>query len=156
MFIVRSEQEFLAAFRPRDRQHVEVPSTVSFPQFVQDYLAWVDDSGVRSFVLFTAPGHKVPTGVAFRRDQSGGGAAAGMCEWCHTHAPSDRVGLLTTEVNSKKRVGINLCLDLGCAQRVEEEADRTGKNPRLLARAVLERMNRFAHDALGITEHNRG
>ena len=42
MFRVATEKDFLDAFRPRDRKHVELPPELKFPMIIQDYLAWVD------------------------------------------------------------------------------------------------------------------
>lgn len=155
MFQLKTENDLLSAFRTRDRKYVEVPEGVKFPLFVQDYLAWVDPAGVRTFLVFSAPGDAVPTGVAFRRDQSGEAAHSGMCEWCHSHASADEIGLLTTDVSTHKRVGLILCRDLSCGRRIEDAADRSGKNPREQAKVMLGRMRRFAEEALGITQHNR-
>ncbi|MBX5481366.1 MAG: FBP domain-containing protein [Myxococcaceae bacterium] len=156
MFRIASEKELFDAFRPRDRAVVEVPKGFTFPLVVRDYLGWRDASGSRVFLLFTAPGEKVPTGVAFRRDHASTGEPAHLCEWCHTIGTSDVVGLLTTDVNSKKRVGISLCLDLGCGARLEDAADRAGRNGRAAVRALLGRMAKFTRGALGVTEANRG
>ena len=156
MFRVATEKDFLDAFRPRDRKHVELPPELKFPMIIQDYLAWVDPAGARVFLLFTAPGHPHPTGIAFRRDQSRGGVSTGrMCEWCHSQGSSDQIGLLSADVNSRKRVGITLCLDLACGARIEDAADRSGRNSRVLARAMVERMARFTEEALGITASSR-
>lgn len=156
MFRIDTDKDFLQAFRPRDRKHVEIPPELKFPLVVLDCLTWTDGPNGRSFVVFNAPGDKQPTGVAFRRDQSGGGAnGARLCEWCHTYGAPDTVGLLTTDLNSKKRVGISLCLDLACAKRVEEVADRSGRNARVMMKTVLERMARFTREALKITPECR-
>lgn len=155
MFRVATEKEFLDAFRPRDRKHVELPPDAKFPMIVLDYLAWSDPSGTRVFLFFMPPGEP-PTGIAFRRDQSGGDhRGPRMCEWCHAHASMDQIGLLTTDVNSRKRVGVNLCLDLKCGERIEEAADRAGKSRRVEAKKLLERMAQFTREALGITAENR-
>lgn len=156
MFRVATEEEFLKAFRPRDRKHVEVPPGTKFPLIVLDYLSWSDPAGARVFVVFAPPGERRPTGIAFRKDQSKGGVnSSRMCEWCHSQGSSDEIALLTTWVNSKKRVGTTLCLDLGCGHRVEEAADRSGKNRQQELKKLLARMEQFSREALGITEAMR-
>jgi hypothetical protein len=60
------------------------------------------------------------------------------------------VGLLTTDVNSHRRVGVNLCVDLRCKQKLEDAADRSGRHPLESIEQLKERMSRFAHEALGI------
>lgn len=156
MFRIDSEKDFFNAFRPRDRDVVAVPEGAKFPMVVLDYLAWAEPAGVRTFLLLTPPGHKKPVGVAFRRDQSRGGEpGARMCEWCHTHASADEIGLLTTDAGSRKRVGTTLCLDLSCGPKLEEAADRQGKNARHAAKALLGRMEQFLREALKVTPESR-
>ncbi len=155
MFQLKSEAELLAAFRTRDRKHVEPPPGLQYPLFVRNYFAWVEPAGVRAFIVFAAPDHTIPTGIAFRRDQSGEGGSSGMCEWCHAYGTSDEVGLLTADVSAHKRVGVYLCRDLRCEAKIEDAADRSGRNPLPPTRQALVRMGRFAEKALGITQTNR-
>lgn len=151
MFRIETEKEFLNAFRSRDRKHAEPPKGTRFPLFVRDYFAWVDPYGVRVFIVFTAPGGKKPTGIAFRRDQGGDkNIAPHMCEWCHSPGTSDQIGLLTTDVDSKHRVGINLCLDLRCNERLETATNRSGGDVLDEMTKLHERIARFAHEALGL------
>jgi hypothetical protein len=155
MFRVDSEKQFLDAFRYRDRKHVELPPGIKFPLYVRDYYAWSDPQGVRAFLVFAPSGGRQFIGIAFRRDQSAGDRPSCMCDWCHTFGARDQVGLLTTDSSARKRVGVNLCLDLACAARIEDAADRSGRNPRTQMKALLERMDRFARDALGILPTSR-
>jgi hypothetical protein len=151
MFRIETEKEFLNAFRSRDRKHVEPPKGTKFPLFVRDYFAWVDPYGVRVFLVFTAPGSKRPTGIAFRRDQGGDkNLVPHVCEWCRSHGTSDQVGLLTTDVDSKRRVGVSLCLDLRCNERLETTANLAGRSVMDETRNLIERMARFAKEGLGI------
>lgn len=150
MFRIETEKELLQAFRPRDRGTLEVPKDLSFPLFVRDYLAWSDPSLTRVFLLMSAPGNeRTPVGVAFRREPQGGGAVS-MCEWCHTTGSTQGVGMITTAVNSKRRVGVHVCLDLGCKERLETESHLSGLHPREVMKPLLERMRRFTRDALRI------
>ncbi|PTL78977.1 FBP domain-containing protein [Vitiosangium sp. GDMCC 1.1324] len=151
MFRIETEKEFLSAFRSRDRKHVELPKGTCFPLFVRDYLSWVDPYGVRVFLVFTAPGSKRPTGIAFRRDQQGDKILTPrVCDWCRSPGTSDQVGLLTTDVDSKRRVGVNLCLDLRCNEKLEAAANMTGRSVLDDTQRLIERMARFANEALGI------
>ncbi|WNG58048.1 FBP domain-containing protein [Archangium violaceum] len=151
MFRIETEKELLSAFRSRDRKHVELPKGTQLPLFVRDYLAWVDPYGVRVFLVFTAPGGKRPTGIAFRRDQQGDKVLAPrVCDWCRASGASDQVGLLTTDVDSKRRVGVNLCLDLRCNERLEAEMNRAGRSVVDENKHLIERMSRFASEALGM------
>jgi hypothetical protein len=151
MFQLQSEKEFLSSFRSRDRKVAEPPKGTRFPLFVRDYLAWVDPYGVRVFLVFQAPGAQRPIGIAFRRDQQGDKALMSrVCEWCHSNGSADQIGLLTTDVDSKRRVGVNLCLDLRCGERLESEANRQGRSVLDDMKQLLEKMERFATEGLGI------
>ncbi len=151
MFRIETEKELLGAFRSRDRKHVELPKGTKLPLFVRDYLAWVDPYGVRAFLVFTAPGSNRPTGIVFRRDQQGDRTLAiGVCEWCRASGSSDQIGLLTTDVDSKRRVGVNVCLDLRCNEKLEAAMNMAGRSAVDETRQLIERMARFAHEGLGI------
>lgn len=151
MFRLETDRALIESFRSRDRRLIEMPSGITFPLFVRDYLTWTETSGVRVYLVFAAPGTRKPIGIIFRRDSPGGGAlTASMCEWCHSHGTSSEVGLLTTDVNSKRRVGVTLCVDLRCKQKLEDAADRAGRHPLEPLEQLQERMFRFAHEALGI------
>lgn len=152
MFRLESEQALLKTFRPRDRRALEIPKELTFPLFVRDYLAWADPAGVYTYLVFggaKAGKGSVATGIAFRRDQSAG-AGARLCEWCHSHGTGEAIGLLTTDLNSKRRVGITLCLDLSCQRKLEDEANRSGRSLADRLAAMNERMARFAREALHI------
>ncbi|CAM4388956.1 FBP domain-containing protein [Corallococcus exiguus] len=150
MFRIESEKELLRAFRSRDRKHVELPKGTQLPLFVRDYLSWVDPYGVRVFLVFVAPGSKQPTGIAFRRDQHGDPTLAPkMCDWCRTPTVAE-VGLITTDVDSKRRVGVIVCLDLRCGERLESMSDRSGRSVLDDKARLMERMARFASEALGL------
>ncbi|PTL84320.1 FBP domain-containing protein [Vitiosangium sp. GDMCC 1.1324] len=152
MFLIQTEEDLLRAFRPRDRQTVEVPKGTRFPLFVRDYLTWVEPAGTRVFLVLPSPGNsKQPMGIAFRRDSHGGASPSPcMCEWCHSYGPANEIGMLTTDVNSKRRVGVSLCLDLRCKEKLETAADLSGRNSRDLTKVLMERMHHFAREALRI------
>lgn len=151
MFRIETEKQLLNAFRSRDRKYVELPKGTKLPLFVRDYFSWVDPYGVRVFLVFSAPGSKALTGIAFRRDQQGEKLSAPrVCDWCLNYGGSDQVGLLTTDVDSKRRVGVMLCLDLRCNERLESAADRSGRSYVEDSKRMMGRMARFATEALGL------
>jgi hypothetical protein len=47
-------------------------------------------------------------------------------------------------------VGVHVCTDLGCQQRLEDEADRSGRSAVPAMAALLARMGRFAREGLQI------
>jgi hypothetical protein len=73
-----------------------------------------------------------------------------MCEWCHSYGSSSEVGMLTTDVDNRRRVGMTLCNDLRCKEKLEDAADRSGRHPLQFLEHPNARMFRFAHEALGI------
>ena len=73
-----------------------------------------------------------------------------MCDWCHWSGGGNSVGLLTAQASSKRRVGVNLCLDLSCGAKLESAANLAGRNPVEAARQLQARILRFAHEGLGI------
>ena len=146
MFRLVSEDALRATFRPRDQQSLLIPSDARFPQFVRSYWGWVDPSGAWAFVVFSVR-HGAATGIAFRRDSPVPGA---MCDWCHTFGPSSGVSLLTADRNSRKRVGVRVCADLDCQTRLEDAALRAGRSVVADTDVLLNRIGRFAEQALGI------
>lgn len=152
MFRIPSEAVLRDAFRPRDQASLVLADGTTFPLFVRHYLAWSEPSGAWCFLIFKVRGG-VPTGIAFRR----GSALRGlMCEWCHAFDPSAGVSLLTADRNSRKRVGLYVCTDLGCQTRIEDAALRAGKSPLVETEQLLVRIGRFAEQALGIDPTGAG
>lgn len=149
MFRIVSEEALLAAFRPKDRRRLEPPAGIKYPHFVRDYFAWTEGSGFAVNLVFCVTGG-VPTGISFHRNGASAKGALSMCEWCHSQGSADQIGLLTADVNAKKRVGVLLCLDLGCRERLEDAALRSGRSPLEPTRQLLERISRFAIEALGM------
>jgi hypothetical protein len=148
MFRLDSEEKLLAAFRPKDRGLVELVPEVKLPAIVRHYLAWSHPAGGRVFLVFATPGG-APTGIVF--DTSGGGTQVPqMCDWCYSCGTGGQVGLLTARLDAHRRVGLNVCSDLSCMQKIEDEANRSGRAFAPLLDKVVERMGRFAHEALKI------
>jgi hypothetical protein len=148
MFQLANEETLIRTFRPRDRGGMELPPGVTYPLFVRYYLAWREPSGAGVRLVFSLPGG-APTGIFFRRAHGEPGTAH-MCEWCHSQGGSDQIGLLTADVNSRKRAGVNVCLDLRCQEKIEDAANRGGRSTLDAERELLERIGKFAHEALGI------
>jgi hypothetical protein len=148
MFRLESEQALVDAFRPRDQAVLQLPTGRSFPLFVRDYLTWAEPAGHCVFLVFRVDGG-VPTGIAFCRTPPQSGIPR-MCDWCHSPDTGQGVGLLTADRNSRKRVGVHVCQDLGCRGRVEDAALRAGRSPLDATRALLARIARFAQHGVGI------
>jgi hypothetical protein len=147
MFNLDSEAALIAAFRPKDSKWLELPPGLRMPIFVRDYLTWVHPSGGRVYLVFAVPGG-VPTGIVF--EGKSGSAAMAMCDWCHCSSVGTGVGLLTAQLNAKKRVGVHVCWDLSCKKKLEEEADRSGRSVLPAMEKLIARMGRFATQALQI------
>lgn len=148
MFKLDTEAELLETFRPKDRKHVELSPDFTFPLSVHDYVAWPHPAGGRVFLVFATRGG-APTGIVF--DTNGGSSGVTqMCTWCHSSAVGTGVGLLTATVNGRKRAGVLVCSDLGCAKKLEDQANLGGYSPRPAMEKLIERMGKFASDALHI------
>jgi hypothetical protein len=148
MFKLDSEKALLDAFRPRDRKLVELSRDVKVPVFVRHYLAWPHPAGGRVYLVF-AVADGLPTGVVF--DTHGAGPAVShLCNWCHGSGLGSTVGLLTARRSATRSVGVFVCSDLGCQQRLEDEADRTGRSVLPAMAELIARIGRFAQDGLAI------
>ncbi len=153
LFRIDSEADLISSFRRRDQKHVELPRKASFPMTFRHYVAWSEPSGVRVFIVFSRPQWAAPLGIVFKRYQStvvGATAGSGMCEWCHAHGMSDQIGLLSADVDSKRRVGVNLCLDLGCQDRIANTPGLPPQRAKDLTEQMMRRLARFSKDALEI------
>jgi hypothetical protein len=149
MFLIESEKDLVNAFRPRDRKVLELPPAVTYPLFVRDYHAWLEPTGQRVFIVLQDPASERPLGIAFRRDPSGAGTSR-LCEWCHSWGNGEEIGLLSTEKSSKRIVGIGLCLDLRCSDKIQQMSDLAGRSAVEPRKRMLERIQKFAREALGI------
>lgn len=145
---IKSEEELLSAFRPRDRKHVELPSDMTFPLMFNHYLAWTESSRARVFLLFKRPSWKAPAAISFRRTHSSG--SGGMCDWCQTIGGSDQIGLLSITRDPNTSVGFMLCLDLGCINRLEQVAELSGKDFGQLSKGLIDKITRFFENNLEI------
>lgn len=148
MFRLTSKEMLIRSFRPRDREGMELPPGLAFPLFVRNYLAWREPSGAGVRLVFSLP-KCVPTGIFFRRGHGEPGPVQ-MCGWCYSGGGSDEIGLLTADVNSRRRAGVVACLDLRCQEKIEDAANRGGRSALDAERALLERIGQFAREALGM------
>ena len=143
-FDVSSEDELLGFFRERDESKVIFRSSLELPMRVQYYFTWSDPSGAYRYLIFKKPGWESPRGLVFRTGgSSGDSGTGGICDWCHSYGSSNQIGLLTTSVNSKRTVGMMLCLDLSCGEKIESNPVTTSKDPETRILQVCERMGRF-------------
>jgi hypothetical protein len=150
MFKLDTEKALLDSFRPKDRQLVEISKEVKLPQFVRTYLSWKHPSGSYVYLVFAVPGG-APTGIVF--DSNGGGAEPmnpAMCDWCHCTGRGTEVGLLTARLNRSKRIGVHVCTDLGCKEKLEDECLRAGRSVVPAMEKLLSRIGRFASEGLQI------
>jgi hypothetical protein len=118
MFRITSEKELRECFRDLDQPELILTTDLKFPLVRKDYLTWIEPSGCRTYLVFQAAGFKTPFGLVFRRDQTLGPSTAAMCEWCHCVRSGNEVGVLTATSHARKRVGISLCRDLSCAEKM--------------------------------------
>lgn len=147
MFKISSEAELLDAFRSTEREKIELPRDLAFPIYVKDYLSWIEPSGARAFFVVDIGARRAPFGLVFRRTLGG---SVSMCEWCHS--VSDDVGLLSAWATSRRSVGVHLCHDLGCRERMAggpgvHDFPRTSSDHQRLS-AMLSRAREFIQRSL--------
>jgi hypothetical protein len=140
MFELKTEADLLAVFRYRDRKHVELSRDVTLPSYVSHYLTW--SHGRRVFLVFALPG-AAPKGIVFESG-SEGPPVPQMCDWCQQVGLGAQVGLLTARRDRQRTVGVLVCSDLGCRDRLDYVAARAGVDAEPAIRALLQRMDRFA------------
>jgi hypothetical protein len=148
-FDVSSEDELLECFRPRDRERIIFRNNFDLPMRVQYYFTWSDPSGAYRYLLFKQPGWEKPKGLVFRSGGSSGDAGVGgICDWCHSYGSSNQIGLVTTSVSAKRTIGMMLCLDLSCGDKIENGPSQSSKSTEARILEVCERMGRFYDETL--------
>lgn len=118
MIRISSENELRAAFRPIDAKELFLPGDLSYPIVLRDYMAWIEPSGHRVFLLFQDPNGLGARGIVFRRSHSSSSGTVQMCQWCHSVRGGNSVRLLTAANGTRKRIGMYLCQDLSCKEKV--------------------------------------
>jgi hypothetical protein len=105
-------------FREIDRAEVEPPEHARFPLEIDRYFAWT--SGPRAFLLFRAAAAEPLRGIVFHRNTSSVPDLVTMCEWCHAVRGHGRVKLLSARSDARRHIGLYLCSDLGCLEKLHE------------------------------------
>jgi hypothetical protein len=143
-FTLRSHDDLIATFRPKDQKSVVLPKFAHYPISVQNYFAWTESSNVYTYLVFKKPEWEIPMGLVFQKiNSSNQNSPAGMCEWCHTPGRSDEIGLLTTSIHARKTGGTWLCLDLTCLEKIEERPGITPEKMDLAKEKVCARIGEF-------------
>ena len=151
-FKLDSEQELLEGLPPQGPPPRGAAAGAELPAPTCRTTSRGPSAGFHVNVVFARPGSREPIAIAFQRDNPGGeGLATRVCEWCHAYGSSMDIGMLSVDVTSRHRVGVLLCLDLRCKEKLENGGEHGGQEHLLeLTHRVLERMHRFAHEALGL------
>lgn len=149
MRVIHSAQELLEAFRPLDLRLFELPDERAYPLPVPGYAAWVEHGGARVYLVFEEPRTGELRGIIFQRG-SGGPGVAQMCDFCFSVGTQDEVGLLVAVASRRRKVGVHACRDLRCGDRLDEAADRSGRDTSADRRRLVERFARFGREALGM------
>ena len=144
MFRIHSQSDLIECFRDSEREDIVLPENIRFPIVIKDYLSWIEPSGAKAFLVFSDLGGKKPLGVVFRR---GSGSTVALCDWCHSMSGGEGVGLLTARATPSRRVGVHVCSDLSCADKIRGNLAFQGTE-RLRIRAVIERMSKSARQNL--------
>ena len=148
MFLIQSEKQLIDSFFPKDQRRLELPQGMRYPLVVRDYFAWGEPGGSKVFLLFAEPGAQKPIGIVFEREHPTGTPTAAICEWCHSFGSSNQIGLLTLEVTPRRRVGVQLCRDLSCRQKIEMNLSLSPLAAQARSRRVVEEMSRLVRRLL--------
>lgn len=145
MFRIQSQSHLLECFRISERDEVVLPESSRFPVHVKDYYSWVEPSGAKAYLVFSDSGGKNPIAVVFKRTSGTHGLS--MCEWCHSVGGGEGVALLTANASDSRRVGIHVCSDLSCGEKIHgtpgaNDFPKAGSE-RERMHAVLARMSKF-------------
>lgn len=148
-FDLDSKEDILDCFRDRDRDRVILQRGIEFPMRVQYYFTWGESSGVYRYLLFKKPGWERPRGLIFRVGSSNSDAATGgICDWCHAYGNSEQIGLMTTAINSKRTIGVMLCRDLSCGDKIENGPSQSSRSPETRILELCDRIGRFFDETL--------
>lgn len=147
MIRVADKTEVLHAFRAIDRDHVWLPVELKFPFILRDYMAWMEPSGHRTYLLLRDPLTEKALGVVFKQTHASDQDTAKMCEWCHRVRKGDAVRLLVAAAGDRRQVGLHLCRDLSCKDTTTGTPGihdlRESLNPEEKLRRILVRMTEF-------------
>jgi hypothetical protein len=113
--MIQSPAELLPCFRPIDRAEVEFDGLV-FPLQIEMALAWT--VGPRAFLVYRDHPTRPPKGIVFHRNPGAAPEAVTMCEWCYSVRGAGGVKLQTAKCDDRRRVGLYLCDDLACIERI--------------------------------------
>jgi hypothetical protein len=147
--VIGSEEQLRDCFRAIDRGEVDA-GTLALPIDVDPLFSW--SVGPRAFLLFrdrsgTKAGGR-PKGIVFRRNNGGIPDVAAMCEWCHVVRGHGAVQLLSAASDERHRVGLYLCADLGCLDKLAEPPGpddlHEGLDAAARERKILARVSSFA------------
>jgi hypothetical protein len=153
VFMIRipTAEDLYEAFRPLDRDEV-IMTGLKFPLGLTDYFTWVEPSGFRIYLLFEDPQTGKPKGIAFERTRGVGESVPRMCDWCHSVRGGNTVGLLSAIAAKNRKIGIELCSDLSCREKLRDTPGvsdlRETLTPEQKMRRLLGKMSSFAHHHL--------
>lgn len=152
---VETEQELIKAFRPRDQKNVEPPAKVKYPLSYEYYLTWGDPSGHYRYLVLRRPRDQKLIGMIFKRGQQGSWiSATRLCDWCHAFGAADQIDLLTLHPDARKTVGLMLCVDLSCLDKLDTVRTTTRRSFEQMASDLCARMVRCFENNLEDTRHN--
>lgn len=143
-FELHSETELLNVFRKKDKEKVVLPRAMKFPVRVRFYHAWTEPSGVYTYLIFKKSGWEAPRGVVFKRGATGShNSPTRLCDWCHAYGRADQIGMMRVVVNPKVTLGMMICLDLSCEEKLESMANIAGRSLEELTDRMCERIGQF-------------
>lgn len=146
MIRILNEENLLEAFREIDRDQVQPPLEMAYPFGLIDYYAWSEPSGHRTYLIYNDSDNRL-LGAVFKRVSEPADAPIKMCSFCHSVRGGGRVAMLSVAASNNRSIGLHLCRDLSCKEKVQTPPKATDIPEKMepsekLAR-VLKRMGDF-------------
>ncbi|QDK39850.1 FBP domain-containing protein [Bdellovibrio sp. NC01] len=142
-YTIHSEKELIETFRPRDQKKLVLPERMEYPLNIRSYFTWKESSGVYTYLIFKGKNWDMPRGVAFKRTASTGEPVGGLCSWCNSYGTSEDIGLLSVAMSANVSTSYFICHDISCIEKIEDMADRGGKDPEKYITDLYTRMEKL-------------
>lgn len=141
--VIDTDKHLLSAFRNRDLKYLWLPKNMTFPLIFDYYYTWSEPEGNYQYLVFRKPDSSDLVGMIFKRDQGQQHPTTQMCQWCRSFGPSDTIDMLSISVNAKRLLGVVLCIDLSCLEKLDTVRKFSKKSYGQLAQELVQRMTDF-------------
>jgi hypothetical protein len=151
MIRIVNETQLKEFFRNLDQDEVSTIG-LKFPMGLKDYTSWLEPSGHRVYLVFRDTESQKPRGIVFTRTHSHTDGISKMCDWCHSVRGGDSIGLLSARASQNLTIGVELCTDLSCKEKLAHTPGvndvRETLSPDEKIERLLKKMSDFARHHL--------